>query len=160
METATLPPTEVIDSNGGMGESHKRGAVMKDARLLGRSITSRWNLTEDRRERVVASLVSICTDDEIDPRARVNAGKSLIEADKLNMEQEKREQEIPDRVELTGNVNAGSNVTVNVFGQIDSLAGAFLRAAGSAGKSDLSSHNSEQPVDSRIHHVADVSETS
>jgi hypothetical protein len=48
---------------------------------------------------VVARLDEIIEESE-DPRSVVNASKALIAADRLNQEQEKRDLEIPDRVEM------------------------------------------------------------
>lgn len=69
-------------------------------KLAAQAIRQRWPMSAEQRKEIVDWLLIVvaCTDDA---RAKVNAAKALIEADKLNMEQEKRDQCIPDRIDVT-----------------------------------------------------------
>lgn len=71
----------------------------KEAKLLRRMAKGRWPITDVQRIKVINSLVHTACAAE-DERARVGAGKTLTEMDKLNMAEQ--------------GVSTGNEVTVNV----------------------------------------------
>jgi hypothetical protein len=98
METPSeTPGTAFIDGGGG---ALSAGESKRTADLVRRAIKERWPIPEHLRERLPEILASIA-EKSTDDRARVAAGKTLLEADKLNQEQERRDQRIPDRVDVT-----------------------------------------------------------
>lgn len=84
----------------------------QDIALVRRAVNQRWPMTPEKREVVIAALGRIVErglddvpipglDDGPRPsgdRDVIAAAKALIDADRLNMEQEKRDEAIPDRV--------------------------------------------------------------
>lgn len=60
-----------------------------DVSMALKALKQRWPISEDKREKIIEWLMDVAEKSD-DSRARVNAGKALIEADKLNMEEEKR----------------------------------------------------------------------
>jgi len=93
----------------GSGETGgARRAIMADISLAGRALlTPRWPLSPARREEIVEWLMIVLACSE-DARAKVAAGRVLVEIDKLNMEQERRDLQLPDRLDVT---TAGQPVT-------------------------------------------------
>jgi hypothetical protein len=88
------------DDPGRGGRYRERGLRA----LERRAIAGRWPVPEKMREEIIDNLGKIATgkDQDAGPREAVAAGKAVIAADALNMEQEKRDGGIPDRLELTG----------------------------------------------------------
>lgn len=68
---------------------------MKEANLVRRAIKERWPIPEAERADVVARLLQTVREAE-DARSVVAAARAIIAADALNMEQEKRDQQIPE----------------------------------------------------------------
>lgn len=60
-----------------------------DVSMALKALKQRWPISEDKRAKIIEWLMDVAEKSD-DSRARVNAGKALIEADKLNMEEEKR----------------------------------------------------------------------
>lgn len=60
-----------------------------DVSMALKALKQRWPISQEKREKIIEWLMNVAEFSE-DSRARVNAGKALIEADKLNMEDEKR----------------------------------------------------------------------
>lgn len=59
-----------------------------DVKLLNRALKNRWPMSDALRANVVESLATVLKVAGDDPRAVVGAARALIEADRLNMEQE------------------------------------------------------------------------
>jgi len=72
----------------------------KELNLIRRAFKERWAIPPKVREELVKRLREVI-DNETDSRAVVAAAKAILEADRLNMEQEKRDGDIPDRVDVT-----------------------------------------------------------
>jgi hypothetical protein len=75
-----------------------------DVRDTAMSLRQRWPLTAARRQQLINALHYIATapDPWIDPRARVAAAKACIDADRLNLEEEKRNPKGPEQLEVDG----------------------------------------------------------
>jgi hypothetical protein len=75
-----------------------------DVRDAGRALRQRWPLSPERRQQLVDALHFIATTNliPVDPRARVAAAKACIDADKLNLEVEKRQPRGPDQIQENG----------------------------------------------------------
>ncbi len=83
-----------------------------DLALYRRAVRDRWPIDPEKRPAIAEQMTKLVEargaegiadagDDDswaVDNRTRVAAAKVLIEMDRLNMEQEKRDQQIPDRV--------------------------------------------------------------
>lgn len=123
--------------------------VRHDAALARRAIRERWPISDEKRAIVVerlATIVEACDDE----RATVRAASALLEADKLNMEQEKRDLGIVERVDVTSNGAAlpAPQLNVAVIDRIAALTNHFAALEG-AGNGDLAGHDSGKPVDTR-----------
>lgn len=73
----------------------------KESHLIRRAIRERWPIPEEKRAEVINGLIESAMFAE-DVRSRIAAGRALIAADALNMEQEKRDLGIADKLEVTG----------------------------------------------------------
>lgn len=148
MSETVQPDYLPAPSVGGLGAS--RTIAKHDVRLAARAIRNRWPISDSDRADVMRWLseTAATTDDD---RSRIAACKAIIDADKLNMEQERRDLEIPDRVEVTATGAQPQNVTLNVFARIDSLSNAFIRAAGGEGEGGLPCDDTGKRVDSGQH---------
>ncbi|HYE16909.1 MAG TPA: hypothetical protein VEA69_00570, partial [Tepidisphaeraceae bacterium] len=84
----------------GTGRVHTAMGKRKELNLIRRAFKERWAIPPKVREELVKRLREVI-DNETDSRAVVAAAKAILEADRLNMEQEKRDGDIPDRVDVT-----------------------------------------------------------
>lgn len=73
----------------------------KEINLIRRAIKERWPIKQSLRPKLAKELEEALLQND-DVRSKIAAARALLEADKLNMEQEKRDQAIPDRVEVSG----------------------------------------------------------
>src|SRR5438094_8617859 len=97
MAEQPLPLPAVPFGDGGKGTDRPDPA---DVALARRAINERWPIAPDQRASIVEWLVAVVGTTP-DDRARVNAARALIQADVLNLEQEKRDLAIPDRAGVT-----------------------------------------------------------
>ncbi len=72
-----------------------------DVRMMGQAIRNRWPIREEMRAKVMDTLTFIA----LDPincgfRESVAAAKALLDADRLNMEEEVRQHKGPEVIEL------------------------------------------------------------
>lgn len=88
--------TEISPFGGQGGGLFSGGHDRADARMVGTAMRQRWPISDAIRVKLADRLSGIVLDSE-DDRTVVAAAKALIDADKLNLEQEKR-----DSAEATG----------------------------------------------------------
>ena len=79
----------------------------RDVRLVGRAVKSRWAVPERLREQLVIQLETILGADGVAEQTKVAAARVILEADKLNLEQEKRDGGVTDKCEVTINARPG-----------------------------------------------------
>ncbi len=75
-----------------------------DTRLLEQAIKQRWPIPDDVRLKVGQTMGAIITDGEASIRNKISAIRTLATLDALNLEQEKRDLKIPDRLEINAKV--------------------------------------------------------
>jgi hypothetical protein len=97
---------QAAPGQGARGEAPSRS----DLALYRKAVRERWPIDPAKRPAIVEEMVRLVeapgadgpSDDDaapaVDHRTRVAAAKVLLEMDRLNLEQEKRDLEIPDRV--------------------------------------------------------------
>jgi hypothetical protein len=66
-----------------------------DVRLVGRAVKSRWPIPDSERKGIVDVLIATVAEGQSE-RTQVAAAQVLMNMDKLNLEQERRDQKIPD----------------------------------------------------------------
>lgn len=110
----------VLPDAGGLGGEPPLGA--RDTRLLERAIRQRWPIPEEDREAIVAALADVVQNRRASHRNRVAAARALTAMDALNMEQEKRDQGIPDRVLVTGQMSHEVGVAESLKPYADAIA--------------------------------------
>lgn len=139
------PPCPIGDGGGG-GPSDDR----KTADLTRRAIKERWPIPDGIRATLPGYLAGILEDSE-DARARVAAARALLAADQINMEQEKRDLQIPDRVQVSGDpanpLKHEHTVPASLLARLDAYAAAFEGAADREEAGDPSGDGPRQPVD-------------
>ena len=156
MDSLPLIPAAPLGGSGtnggtgrdGPGNPHYStdGALRADVDLARRVLSDpRWPISESLRAKCIHWL-EIVIELSDDDRARTNAIKSLIAADKLNLEQAKillaaEKQSKP--AELT--VTHRGNVTLT--GRLEALTDSFAGAADRAGESALPAHDPREPLD-------------
>lgn len=64
----------------------------RDTRLLKRALKQRWPIPEDKKQAIIDRQVKIATDEGASPREATDAARTVIMADRINMEDEKVEQ--------------------------------------------------------------------
>lgn len=134
----------IMDSStqGGQGaDLPSRGELV----LAGRAIRQRWPITDNLRELLTMQMeqVLLVSDHE---RNRIAAAKVLLEADKINMEQEKRDQGITDKIEVSGSLSHDVSATHEHRFAIDPIAfAAFVADVEAAGSGSLSPDGHLQP---------------
>lgn len=75
-----------------------------DTRLIGDAIRGRWPISPRNRKFLVETLAFIIENpDRFDTRIVVNASQALLNADKLNMEQEARDMGVKKPVAIEAN---------------------------------------------------------
>lgn len=84
------------ETPGGQGElladpAHSRA----DLRLIGRAIKERWPIEEAKRKPLIDELLSIAMNTDNEVKERILAARAVIEADKVNMTQEERDDPTP-----------------------------------------------------------------
>lgn len=65
---------------------------IRETRLYEKALTQRWNIPPQMREEIIESLLRVLRDATASPREKTSAAKALMAADKLNIEQEKIQQ--------------------------------------------------------------------
>jgi hypothetical protein len=86
-----------------------------EMRLARRAMKQRWPISDQLRKDIVTRLRAVIRAPECE-RSLVHAAKALLDADKLNMEQEKRDQGIADRIDIT---SGGQPITKVILGTDD-----------------------------------------
>jgi hypothetical protein len=85
---------------GGLGgESAQPGA--RDSRMVEKAVRQRWPITPEKRAVIAEALIAIAGNKRSSVRNRTVAARVLVQMDAQNMEQEKRDRGIPDRLHLT-----------------------------------------------------------
>jgi hypothetical protein len=85
------------DLRGGSGGEYLRGPTA-DTRLVEKAIRQRWPIPEDKRPIIAKTLSEIAANPKASHRNRAIAARILVSMDALNMEQERRDQAIPDHL--------------------------------------------------------------
>lgn len=80
-----------------MPDPMKRG----EARDVAHAVRERWPIPEEKRAEIVERLLKTMNSGEASDRDQIAAAKALQAMDRLNMEQERRDQKIPDYHELS-----------------------------------------------------------
>lgn len=70
-----------------------------DSALFRRAIRERWPIDPEKRPAMVTDLMNTALNDSFSLRARLSAARAVLAADAQNMEQERRDEGIPDIVE-------------------------------------------------------------
>lgn len=65
---------------------------VRTTRMLERAIRQRWPITDEQRKAIMERQIDIATDGVAKRRERIAAAKTVIAADKLNMQEEKPEE--------------------------------------------------------------------
>lgn len=134
-----LMPISPIGDGGGGGPSEQK----KDAELIRRAVKERWPIPPDIRQAVPEYLGAIVAGCE-DPRARVSAARALVEMDKVNQEQERREAGLPDPNSPPDGRTAPPVVSITLVAADIAAARGLLGMEGR----DLHLDGGPQPVDS------------
>jgi hypothetical protein len=92
-----IPPAPPADYAGGQGGAE---LTRTDLKLIRQAARHRWPVSDAIRAKTVEKLAALLDEDEC-KRLAVMAARTLGELDRQNMEQEKRESGIPDRLDLT-----------------------------------------------------------
>ena len=82
------------NAQGGLGGESTRG--IRDTRMIEKAIRERWPIPEGKRPAIAQMLCDVAESKDASDRGKIAAAKALIEIDKLNMEQERRDLEIPE----------------------------------------------------------------
>lgn len=88
------------DLRGGSGGDYTRGPTA-DTRILDRAIRERWPIPEEKRPIIAKTLAEIAANPRASHRNRAIAARILVSMDALNMEQERRDGNIPDHFIVT-----------------------------------------------------------
>lgn len=96
---ALPPPTR--DSSGGQGAGAPVPELSReDIRMVGQAIRGRWPIRPESRQRIIDTLTLIATHPEVvGSREAVAAAKALLDADKINQEEELRERKQPQLIQ-------------------------------------------------------------
>lgn len=86
-----------------------------EIKMARKAFRQRWPMTDAARKKVMEELIKVVKKPTSQPCC-VQAARALIEADKQNMEQEKRDLGIADRVDLT---SGGQPLTKVILGTDD-----------------------------------------
>lgn len=87
-----------------------------DLVLVRKAVKGRWRLPDAFRRRLMARLGSVIASDLTGTRNLVAVGKLLKDLDALNMEQERRDEKIPDYHEHTISATLETNLA-KVYGR-------------------------------------------
>lgn len=90
-------PKDHPRDNAERGESNL--TAREEANMIQRAIKNRWPIPEKYREGIVTRLVKVALDPESGVRAAVAASRVLIQADKLNLDEENKDK--PDKLNVT-----------------------------------------------------------
>lgn len=90
---------------GGSGGDSPPPLTARDTRMVERALRQRWPIPEGLRERLPAELAKVIESRRASHRNKIAAARALLEADKLNLEQERRDQ-------------GGDTLNVNVSGSV------------------------------------------
>lgn len=82
------------NAQGGLGGESTRG--IRDTRMIEKAIRERWPIPEGKRPAIAQMLCDVAESKDASDRGKIAAAKALIEIDKLNMEQERRDLAIPE----------------------------------------------------------------
>jgi hypothetical protein len=70
-----------------------------EMRLIGRAVRGRWGMSEEDRLAVTARLIATAKNPDRSDKTAISAARALHALDTLNMEQERRDEGIPDVIE-------------------------------------------------------------
>jgi hypothetical protein len=101
---AAVDPQSAPDSAGGLGvpsgpEPSPYQGDLKGNRLEQKAITQRWPVKEQFRAALINRQITIGIDPNSSPKEATAAFRAVLAADLANMEQEKRDLQIPERHE-------------------------------------------------------------
>jgi hypothetical protein len=88
--------------NFGLPPSLQPQTSMRDTRLLARAVKQRFPMGDHIRELLPEAFAEIFFDTDLNLGHRIAAGKALIDADKVNLEDEKRADPHTVNVNLNG----------------------------------------------------------
>jgi hypothetical protein len=79
----------------------------RDTRMLEKAVRQRWPIAPEARPKIVKVLTDIAESADASPRNREIAARILVQMDALNMEQERRDLNLADQVNVhvTGSVS-------------------------------------------------------
>jgi hypothetical protein len=103
-----ITPQETPGGQGGNVQSFEAGSGQtSDTRLIGRAIRDEWPIPEDKRAALIERQIEIGLDPLSSKREATMAFRSVVFADKLNFERDKRDNPTPQLVQHhhTGSVN-------------------------------------------------------
>ena len=108
MNESPSPPAGGPPPGGGPGELRSPFGpdgltTRSELQLVSRCIKGRWPITDHTRRRLAERLAEVVDDEAYGVREMLVAARTLILADAQNLEQEKRDDKIPDRIDVTTN---------------------------------------------------------
>lgn len=75
------------------------GLTREDVRMVGQAIRGRWPIRPEMRQVVMDALLTVATHPAfIGTREQIGAAKALLDADKINQEEELRERKQPQLI--------------------------------------------------------------
>lgn len=86
------------DLKGGQGPDEVAKPNTRDARLLERAVKQRWPLSESAKARAVEVVTEIIDDPDSSERAKIASVRAMATMESQNMEQEKRDEGLPEHV--------------------------------------------------------------
>lgn len=126
------------ESGGKGGTALAFGNNTSDTRLVQRALRERWKIPEEIREILPAEMTLLLKDRALSTRERISAAKVLIEADRLNMEQEKHDSPATKVVEHHHTVKEEREIRVQVHGFLSEWEQQHLTPAAGPGGSNSS----------------------
>lgn len=136
--TAPAPGSGSVD--GGLGGHYR------DLRLIARAIRQQWNIPPETRAKAMAVLEKAIDGYDEAPRNALVAVRTLVTANAQNMEQEKRDGGIPDRLEISGPGGEPVRVDHALLDRIRQRAALYEQGRTPPG--DLRGDGPQEPVDS------------
>lgn len=127
------------------------GGGARDTRLIERAIRQRWPIPDDLRVKLPEQLRLILDNPETSPRNKIAAARALLQADVLNLEQEKRDKpeqpapgSSPENPLHVSNTHTLAPEALRAFA-IDCAAAGLGDVP--AGLGDVPANGGQQPVD-------------
>lgn len=124
------PTPSAASPEGGQGAGLP---TRSDLVLVGRAIRQRWLIPDATRRELGEKLAAVVADPDSSVREVLGAGKVLLLADAQNLEQEKRDGAIPDRLDVTTNGEKLPGGTLTLTAADLAAARDLLRGLGMAG---------------------------